>query len=257
MVGMHWFMWSDHAQAASTGSHPHPPDVNVGLVTAGAAAVYEELGHWIRRTNAEVEVTHQAGQEDPSSEPEPQRRPLPRFVPTVDGEISEWARALAITPTAVTALDDEVRPDQTYFLSWDGQHIYLGGDIATTRQEHPPLEQARPWERDYLAIQLSPGQPQKPDRDAAPGLFIYPRADGPDPRQPSAARWTRSDGYRPIPLRVVRGLSDLVARHRDTTAVSIVTAHPWPLGRASRGRARTPDSSEFLASGCNEKARPE
>lgn len=203
MVGMHWFMWSDYAEAPA-GSDPYPPDVNVGLVTAGEATVYEELGHWIRRTNAEVEVTHQAGREGPPPEPQPQHRPLPRFVPTVDGEVSEWPRVLAITPTAVTALDDEVQPDQTYFFSWDGQHIYLAGDIATTRQEHPPLEQAWPWERDYLAIQLSPVQPPKPDRDVAPVLFIYPRADGPDTRQPSTARWTRSDGYRPIPLRVVQ-----------------------------------------------------
>src|SRR5215510_6018465 len=28
MVGMHWFMWSDYAQAAAPGSYPHPPDVN-------------------------------------------------------------------------------------------------------------------------------------------------------------------------------------------------------------------------------------
>jgi hypothetical protein len=122
----------------------------------------------------------------------------------VDGDVSEWPRALAITPTAGTALDDAVRADQTYFLSWDGHDIYLAGDIATTHREAQPLEQAWAWERDYLAIQLSPVQPQKPDRDAAPVLFIYPRADGHEPRQPYAAHWTKSDGYRPIPLRVIQ-----------------------------------------------------
>ena len=66
------------------------------------------------------------------------------------------------------------------------------------------MEAAWAWERDYLAIQLSPVQTRKPDRDAAPVLFIYPREDGHDPRQLSAARWTKSDGYRPIPLRVVQ-----------------------------------------------------
>jgi hypothetical protein len=35
-------------------------------------------------------------------------------------------------------------------------------------------------------------------------LFIYPREAGHDSRQPYATRWTRSDGYRPIPLRVVQ-----------------------------------------------------
>ena len=44
--------------------------------------------------------------------------------------MSEWPRALTIMPTVVTALDDEVRADQTYFLSWDGQDVYLAGDIA-------------------------------------------------------------------------------------------------------------------------------
>src|SRR5215467_11902149 len=44
MVGMHWFMWSDYAQAASIGSDPYPPDVNVGLVTFDEATVHEELG---------------------------------------------------------------------------------------------------------------------------------------------------------------------------------------------------------------------
>jgi len=166
--------------------------------------VYEELGRWITQTNAEVEATHQVGREGPPHEPELQGRPLPRFVPTVDGDVSEWPRGLAITPTMVTALDDAVRADQTYFLSWDGQDIYLAGDIAATHQKHPPLEQAWAWERDYLAIQLSPVQTRKPDGDAAPVLFIYPREDGPDLHQPYAMRWTELDGYRPIPLRVVQ-----------------------------------------------------
>jgi hypothetical protein len=66
------------------------------------------------------------------------------------------------------------------------------------------MEQAWAWERDYIAIQLSPVQTRKPAGDTAPMLFIYPRVDGHDSRQPSAARWTRSGGYRPISLRVVQ-----------------------------------------------------
>jgi hypothetical protein len=71
MVGMHWFMWSDYAQAAPTGGYPHPPDVNVGLVTADEAAVYKELGHWITRTNAEVEAIHRGSRAASPSEPGP------------------------------------------------------------------------------------------------------------------------------------------------------------------------------------------
>jgi len=71
MVGMHWFMWSDYAQAAPPGGYPHPPDVNVGLVTADEAAVYEELGHWITRTNAEVEAIHRGSRAAALSPPGP------------------------------------------------------------------------------------------------------------------------------------------------------------------------------------------
>lgn len=71
MVGMHWFMWSDYAQAAPTGGYPYPPDVNVGLVTADEAAVYEELGHGITRTNAEVEALHRGSRTASPSEPGP------------------------------------------------------------------------------------------------------------------------------------------------------------------------------------------
>ena len=45
-----------HVERLCAGGYPqgadlHPPDANVGLVTAGEAAVYEELGRWITRTN--------------------------------------------------------------------------------------------------------------------------------------------------------------------------------------------------------------
>jgi hypothetical protein len=203
MVGMHWFMWSDYARAPTTEGYPYPPDLNVGLVTADEATVYEELGRWITQTNVEVEATHRLSREGPSHEPEPQRRPLPRFVPTVDGDVSEWPPALAITPTVVTALVDEVRADQTYFFSWDGQDIYLAGYIAATLWEHAPMGQARAWARDYLAIQLSPVQARKPHGDAAPVLFIYPHEGGRDQRQPSAVRWSGSDGYQAMRLRMV------------------------------------------------------
>jgi hypothetical protein len=71
MVGMHWFMWSDYAQAAPPGGYPYPPDVNVGLVTADEATVYEELGRWITRTNVEVEDIHRGSREGLPCEPAP------------------------------------------------------------------------------------------------------------------------------------------------------------------------------------------
>jgi hypothetical protein len=238
MVGMHWFMWSDYTQEGPPGHGPYAPDLNVGLVTPDEAAVHEELGRWIARTNAEVEATHQVGQAEPPPESEPQRRPLPRFLPTVDGDVSEWPRALAIAPTGVTALHDGVRADQTYFLSWDGQDIYLAGDIAAPHQEHPPMEQARPWERDYLSLQLSPVQTRKPDGDSAPVLFIYPREAGHDSRQPYATRWTRSGGYQPIPLRVVQRRSSsgfTIEARIPGTVLGGFTGKPGALWRIKLG----------------------
>ena len=92
-------------------------------------------------------------------------------------------------------LVDEVRADHTYFLSWDGQYLYLAGDIAATPLEHPPTKQARPWERDYLSIQLSPVKARETHAGSSPPLFIYPS-------QPHAARRYGPEGYRPMPLRV-------------------------------------------------------
>src|SRR5262249_463292 len=71
MVGMHWFMWSDYAQAAPPGGYPYPPDVNVGLVTADETTVYEELGRWIMRTNAEGEARHRGSHVVSRAEPGP------------------------------------------------------------------------------------------------------------------------------------------------------------------------------------------
>ncbi len=202
MVGMHWFMWMDYAKQ-ETATSGYLPDANVGLVAAGEAPVYEELGGWIKYTNTEVEATHRTIRWEPPHEPELQRRPLQRFVPTVDGDISEWPKALAIKPTVVTSLVDEVRADHIYFLSWDGQYLYLAGDIAATPLEPPPTKQARAWERDYLSIQLSPVKARETHADSAPALFIYPIGGGRDQRQPYAARWHGPEGYRPMSLRVV------------------------------------------------------
>jgi agarase len=59
MVGMHWFMWRDYPTPdAAKDDYPYPPDENVGLVSHGETAVHEELGRWIRGTNAEVDATH-------------------------------------------------------------------------------------------------------------------------------------------------------------------------------------------------------
>ena len=44
---------------------------------------------------------------------------------------------------------------------------------------------------------------QKPHEDAAPVLFIYPHEGGRDQRQPSAVRWSGSDGYQAMRLRMV------------------------------------------------------
>ena len=56
LVGMHWFMWRDYGkQDKRREGYPYPPDENVGLLSPDEAVVYEELGRWVRRTNAAVE----------------------------------------------------------------------------------------------------------------------------------------------------------------------------------------------------------
>jgi hypothetical protein len=221
MVGMHWFMWMDYAKQ-ETATSGYLPDANMGLVATGETAVYEELGGWIKHTNAEVEATHRAIQSVPPPEPEPQHRPLQRFVPTVDGDISEWPKALAIKPTVVTSLVDEMGADHTYFLSWDGQYLYLAGDIAATPLKHPLTKQARPWERDYLSIQLSPVKARETHAGSSPALFIYPS-------QPHAIRWYGLEGYRPMPLRV--------ATRRSSRGFTIEARIPGTAVWGFKGRA--------------------
>jgi agarase len=132
MLGMHWFMWQDYNKQDPT-IHGFPPDENVGLVSDDETLVYEELGRWIRRTNAEIEAAHRSSQMEAPARHGRARRTLKRFVPIVDGDLSEWPEELAIKPRQITALRDEVRVDHTYFISWDRQDVYLDGDISDSR----------------------------------------------------------------------------------------------------------------------------
>jgi hypothetical protein len=203
MLGMHWFMWMDYApHDRSIGGHP--PDENVGLVSNNETAVYEELGKWITRTNAAVEATHRTARWVPPAAPAPPHRVLKRFIPTLDGDVSEWPHALAIKPALIDALADDIRVDHTYFLSWDEQYLYLAGDISDARLEHPSQDWA--WEGDYLSIALSSESRRNRRAGPASTLSIYPIGAGPDRRQPHAIRWHGPRGYQPIAVRVEKRL---------------------------------------------------
>jgi hypothetical protein len=203
MVGMHWFMWMDYpSQVGEPGTYPPPPDENVGLVTSDEAVVYEELGRWISQANAAVPALHEEAHWQPPPAPEPQRLVLARFVPRVDGELAEWPPALAIRPTSSLALRDDTRVDQTYFLAWDEQALYLAGDIDDPHLVPPPPE--HPWQGDSLTIRLAPTGRPNPSLEGAVTIVIYPTGGGPDQQQPFAAMATDPKRQQPLPLQIAR-----------------------------------------------------
>jgi hypothetical protein len=100
-------------------------------------AVYEKLGRWVRGMNAEIDASHRGARWVTPPQQGPQSRPLKRFTATVDGDLSEWPKELAIQPTLVTALSDEVKVDHTYFMAWNKRYFYVAGDISDSRLDHP------------------------------------------------------------------------------------------------------------------------
>jgi hypothetical protein len=113
-------------------------------------------------------------------------------------------KPLMITEFSFSGFPIPGQPSALFVKVYSQANRGLGYAKYVGQAARAPLEQAWAWERDYFALQLSPVPTRKADRDALPVLFIYPREDGHDSRQPSAARWTRADGYRPLPLRVVQ-----------------------------------------------------
>ena len=206
LVGMHWFMWRDYGQQDKRREgYPYPPDENVGLLSPDEAVVYEELGRWVRRTNAAVEGAHGAARA--ASRPAtPQRRALRPFAPLVDGDLTEWPRSLAINPTRVDSLLDNVRPDHTFYLAWDRRAWYLAGDIADPHLVHPQKEQEWVWEGDQLFIEFAPVKPHHPRQGWPSAFIVYPIGEAPDQQQPYAARWVGFESYRRFPVRVAKRL---------------------------------------------------
>jgi hypothetical protein len=203
MIGMHWFMWMDYHRQDPV-IRGFPPDENVGLVSYDETTVYEELGRWIRETNAEVDATHQGAGWVAPPQSGPQRRALMRFAPTVDGKISEWPKEQAIKPTLITALADEVRVDHTYFIACDPRYVYLAGDISDSRLDYPGED--RVWQGDYLAVSVSPVQTAASRMDSTSTLFIYPQGGGADGQQPHASLRYGPHGDQDLAVRVKRQL---------------------------------------------------
>jgi hypothetical protein len=203
MVGMHWFMWMDYGKQDPV-IHGFLPDENVGLVSHDEMAVYEELGRWIRGTNAEIDATHRGARWVAPPQQGPQNRALKRFTPTVDGDLSEWPKELAIQPTLVTALSDEVKVDHTYFMAWDKRYFYVAADISDSRLDHPGKDWA--WQGDYLSVQLSPAKVTEKRTDSSSAIFIYPQGGGSDGQQPYASRRYGPQGDQEIAIQVKRRL---------------------------------------------------
>ena len=203
MVGMHWFMWMDYPRREGTqDDYPYPPDENVGLVSNDEAVIYEELIRWVKPTNAEVDAIHRLARWTPPQVPP--RLALRRFVPTVDGDLSEWPPELAIKPTLVNALWDGVRAEHTFFLARGEQALYLAGDLA---EAHPaPSYPDRLWQGDHLALSLRPVGSPSGRADDFSTIVISPRGGGHDRQQPYAMCQSGPRRYRPIPLQMAKRL---------------------------------------------------
>jgi hypothetical protein len=203
MVGMHWFMWMDYADQHQV-ARDSPPDTNVGLLSQQETAVYEELGTWVRATNAQVDVSHQRAVRVAGSPRGPGRRPLKRFTPTVDGHLSEWPQQEGMRPATITALSGDVKVDHTYFIAWDARYLYVAGDIADSRLDHPGKVWA--WLGDYLSVQLSPGDPTQRHTVDSSTVFFYPHGGGSDGHQPYAAHRYGQQATQELPIRIRRRL---------------------------------------------------
>jgi hypothetical protein len=203
MVGMHWFMWMDYPEQDQA-IHGFPPDENVGLVSNDESETYEELGRWVRGTHAEVDAAHRGARWVAHPQQGPQSRPLKRFTPAVDGDISEWPKELAIKPALVTALSDEVKVDHTYFMTRDQGYVYLAGDISDSRLDHPGKDRA--WQGDSLCARFHPARTTHSRTDASSTICIYPQGGGSDGRQPYAGRRDGPRGDQEIAILVKRRL---------------------------------------------------
>jgi hypothetical protein len=203
IIGMHWFMWMDYAREDPT-IRGFPPDENVGLLTYDETAVYEELGRRISTTNAEIEAMHRGARWAAPSLQGAQGRRLTRFTPTVDGNISEWPKNLAIKPSRITALTDEVNVDHRYFMACDRKYLYLAGDISDAGLDYQEKDWA--WQGDYLSMHVSSAK--APDRrtNASATIFIYPHGGGKDGQEPYAVRRSGTEGDQELAIRVKKRL---------------------------------------------------
>jgi hypothetical protein len=202
VIGMHWFMWMDYSpQAVAPEIYPTPPDQNVGLVTHGETAVYEELGHWVALTNVAVDVLHQAAHWEAPPTPVLQRHAVSRFVPFVHGELSEWPPGIAVRPTISNALQDNVRVDHTYFLAWDEHALYLAAHMDDVHLTPPQPNWG--WQADHFTLQLGPAEQSGTGGDRRSTVVIYPTG-GADQQQPYAAVMTRPKQQQPLSLSMTR-----------------------------------------------------
>jgi hypothetical protein len=125
-----------------------------------------------------------------------------RFTPVLDGDLAEWPKDIAFRASAVHALEDNVQPDHRYSLAWDGQGLYLAGEITDASLE--PTHPDRPWQGDQLALHLSPVQSSDDGPADAMVILIYPIGAGPDRQQPYAMQWSEPGQDQPLPLQAVR-----------------------------------------------------
>ncbi|MGA7877620.1 MAG: sugar-binding protein [Desulfoferrobacter sp.] len=195
MVGMHWFMWMDYEK-----HWEYPPDINVGLVSNDGTKSYNELARQIKKTNKNVNAAHQSpvtaeNQEEPS-----ELRLLSRFTPSIDGDLSEWSEGHKFLPQEVICLLETNAIKHTYYLSWDDNFLYLGGDISDSHLDYPGRDFV--WQADYLSIYLGPIAEQQNDKIKHTLFYIYPTGGGIRGKEPYVNEWRESGGYQPVRSKV-------------------------------------------------------
>ncbi len=195
MVGMHWFMWRDYA-----GNWDYPPDINVGLVSSDETEIYSQLEGRIKETNNAVNAAHRT-----AVTPEQAKRPLGlrllhRFAAGIDGDLSEWDQRHLFLPQETARLLDGDDTEQRFYLSWDGNLLFVAGDIADSRMDYPGADSL--WQADYLSLYLRPSVGRKNGTTDYALFYIHPTGGGAAGNEPRVIEWRVPEGYRPLPSKV-------------------------------------------------------
>jgi len=186
MVGMHWFLWTDYwPQDEAKGGYL--PDENMGLVSFDEKRVYRELVEECARTNREVAAVHRAAEWKPVKPGKTLRKEIGKFVPEIDGDVSEWPAAAAVKPHLSESLLPGQKFDHTYYLSWGPGRLFIAGDISDSRIDFPGKDWS--WQGDYLSVILSSIEKDEFGDSESIFIHLHPTGDGDEGKEAYGHSW--------------------------------------------------------------------